>query len=274
MKRVRCPKCDNYITFDEKKYKKDRHWCLNAHNRGKQFGIRIGTSNSETRRKKTSRKNADGSKYGYIVVIENVFHYKQVIPLQMGINVIGRYMKGSGVNCPIETNDPSIDINHCTITVSKDKQGKLKYILKRRTELHRHFRGQCHSGRPRTARDRGRNPLHNRCDKHHPPHPTRINPRHNLRKRLAMRTIIASLFRISFMKATLSILPQSRQQLVVFIFRPHRYAKTVVAQKQHRCNCRQRFHSRQDIYRPVLHPSFGQEKKLASLANTLSQKAT
>ena len=32
------------------------------------------------------------------------------------------------------------------------------------------------------------------------------------------------------MKTTLSILPQSRQQLVVFIFRPHRYAKTVVAQ--------------------------------------------
>ena len=67
---------------------------------------------------------------GSIVVIENVFHYKQVIPLQMGDNVIGRYMKGSGINCPIETNDPSIDMNHCVINISRDKKGNLKYILR------------------------------------------------------------------------------------------------------------------------------------------------
>ena len=48
----------------------------------------------------------------------------------MGVNVIGRYMKNSGVNCAIETNDPSIDINHCSITVSTGKNGKLKYVLK------------------------------------------------------------------------------------------------------------------------------------------------
>ena len=50
--------------------------------------------------------------------------------MQMGDNVIGRYMKGSGVNTPIETNDPSIDINHCVLNVSRDKKGKLKYILR------------------------------------------------------------------------------------------------------------------------------------------------
>ena len=50
--------------------------------------------------------------------------------MQMGDNVIGRYMKGSGVNCPIETNDPSIDMNHCVINVSRDKKGNLKYILR------------------------------------------------------------------------------------------------------------------------------------------------
>lgn len=75
-------------------------------------------------------ENAEDSRYGYITVIENVFHYKQVIPLKMGVNVIGRYMKNSGVNCAIETNDPSIDINHCSITVSRGKNGKLKYVLK------------------------------------------------------------------------------------------------------------------------------------------------
>lgn len=63
-------------------------------------------------------------------MIENVFHYKQVIPLQFGENVIGRYMKGSGINCPIETNDPSIDMTHCMINVSRDKHGKLKYVLR------------------------------------------------------------------------------------------------------------------------------------------------
>ena len=48
----------------------------------------------------------------------------------MGDNVIGRYMKDSGINCPIETNDPSIDMNHCIINVSRDKKGKLKYVLR------------------------------------------------------------------------------------------------------------------------------------------------
>ncbi|MBQ9178840.1 MAG: FHA domain-containing protein, partial [Prevotella sp.] len=43
---------------------------------------------------------------------------------------IGRYMKGSKTNVPIETVDPSIDMLHCIINVSKDKNGKLKYILR------------------------------------------------------------------------------------------------------------------------------------------------
>ena len=67
---------------------------------------------------------------GTIIVIENVFHYKQVLPLHMGDNIIGRYMKGSKCNTPIETNDPSIDMNHCVINVSRDKKGKLRYILR------------------------------------------------------------------------------------------------------------------------------------------------
>lgn len=68
---------------------------------------------------------------GTIIVIENVFHYKQVLPLKMGNNSIGRYMKGNPkCNLPIETNDPSIDMNHCVINVSRDKKGKLKYVLR------------------------------------------------------------------------------------------------------------------------------------------------
>ena len=114
MKRVRCPKCDNFITFDETKYKSGQSLVFECPQCGKQFGIRIGVSKL----------------CGSIVVIENVFHYKQIIPLKMGDNTIGRYMKGSGVNCPIETNDPSIDMHHCIINVSRNKKGGLKYVLR------------------------------------------------------------------------------------------------------------------------------------------------
>lgn len=48
----------------------------------------------------------------------------------MGENVIGRYMKGNPINVPYETVDPSIDMTHCVINVSRDKKGQLKYVLR------------------------------------------------------------------------------------------------------------------------------------------------
>jgi pSer/pThr/pTyr-binding forkhead associated (FHA) protein len=59
-----------------------------------------------------------------------MFHYKQVIPLRMGDNIIGRHQKGNTINTPFETVDPSVDLNHCTITVGRDKKGALRYTLK------------------------------------------------------------------------------------------------------------------------------------------------
>jgi pSer/pThr/pTyr-binding forkhead associated (FHA) protein len=47
----------------------------------------------------------------------------------MGNNVIGRYQKGNPINTPFETVDPSVDLNHCTINVSRDKHGGLRYTL-------------------------------------------------------------------------------------------------------------------------------------------------
>ncbi len=131
MKRVRCPKCDNYITFDETKYQTGQSLVFECPECGKQFGIRIGVSKlRNTQKEEKLDENANEKGYGSIVIIENVFHYKQIIPLQLGDNIIGRYMKGSGINCPIETNDPSIDMNHCVINVSYDKRNRLKYILR------------------------------------------------------------------------------------------------------------------------------------------------
>lgn len=47
----------------------------------------------------------------------------------MGDNVIGRYQKGNPINTAFETVDPSVDLNHCTITVSRNKRGELQYTL-------------------------------------------------------------------------------------------------------------------------------------------------
>ncbi len=131
MKRVRCPKCDNYIAFDETKYEPGQSLVFSCPQCGKQFGIRIGVSKLRAMQKdENADENLADSNFGAIIVIENVFHYKQVIPLKLGDNVIGRYMKGNKINTPIETSDPSIDTRHCIINVSYDKNRKLKYILR------------------------------------------------------------------------------------------------------------------------------------------------
>jgi uncharacterized protein YbaR (Trm112 family) len=131
MKRVRCPKCDGFITFDEKQYQEGQSLIFACPDCGKQFSIRMGVSKLRNRRKEENPEDVFEDKgFGEIIVIENVFHYKQVIPLQMGDNVIGRYQKGNPINTPIETVDPSVDNTHCVINVSRDKKGKLKYVLR------------------------------------------------------------------------------------------------------------------------------------------------
>ena len=132
MKRVRCPKCDNYITFDETKYEAGQSLVFQCNECGKQFGIRIGVSKlRDTQKEENAKMEASeaSSEFGTIVVIENVFHFKQEIPLQMGDNVIGRYQKGNPINTPFETVDPSVDLNHCTLNLSRNKRGELVYTL-------------------------------------------------------------------------------------------------------------------------------------------------
>ena len=148
MKRVRCPKCDNYITFDETQYAPGKSLVFQCSACGKEFGIRIGVSKlRNTQKDEVLDEQTNAQKYGSIVVIENVFHYKQVIPLCMGDNIIGRYMKNSGINCPLETRDPSIDIA-------------------RRTGLYVHFCRQRYLGRSRTTYHHRRNTVYHRCHQH------------------------------------------------------------------------------------------------------------
>ncbi len=131
MKRVRCPKCDNYIIFDETKYEEGQQLVFQCTECNKQFGIRIGVNKLHNRQKdENPDEQANEEGCGSIVIIENCFHYKQVIPLKMGENVIGRYQKGNRINTPFETVDPSVDLTHCAITVSRNKRGQLQYVLR------------------------------------------------------------------------------------------------------------------------------------------------
>ena len=132
MKRVRCPKCDHFIIFDESKYEAGQSLVFQCPACQKQFGIRMGVSKLRGTQKEDNNPDETANAYGAgsIVVIENVFHFKQVLPLKMGDNIIGRYMKDNRIHCPIETVDPSIDMHHCVINVSRDQREGLKYTLR------------------------------------------------------------------------------------------------------------------------------------------------
>ena len=140
MKRIRCPKCENYLTFDETKYTEGQSLVFVCENCKKQFSIRLGKTKMKAPQKE---ENPDETEYkeafGSITVIENVFGFKQVLPLQEGDNKIGRRCVGTVVNVPIETSDMSMDRTHCIINVKRNKQGKLVYKLRDAPNLPRPF---------------------------------------------------------------------------------------------------------------------------------------
>lgn len=128
MKRILCPKCDNYITFDETKYNDGQSLVFVCQHCKKEFGIRIGKAKLKSTVKNDTEES--DSQFGNITVIENVFGYKQILPLAEGDNVIGRRCKGTVINTPIETSDRSMDRNHCIINVKRNKQGDFIYTLR------------------------------------------------------------------------------------------------------------------------------------------------
>lgn len=147
MKRLRCPKCDNYITFDETRYAEGQTLVFQCPQCQRQFAIRIGTAKLMDTRKQERQTNAQDpdadittglaqnqheqqQDCGALIVIENVFHFKQTLPLQLGDNVIGRYVRGTDINTPIETVDPSVDTTHCIINVRQNPTGQFIYTIR------------------------------------------------------------------------------------------------------------------------------------------------
>ena len=139
MKRVRCPKCDNYIQFDETQYEEGQSLVFVCGQCKKQFGIRIGKSKlnaANRRQEQAALDEQEGTKeFGNVIVIENVFAFKQVLPLKEGDNLIGRRNQGTDADVPVETNDPSMDRRHCILNVKRGRDGRLTYTLRDNNSL-------------------------------------------------------------------------------------------------------------------------------------------
>ena len=120
MSKVICPKCDHAIDFDAKGYKMGQALVFECEHCRKSFTILIGESEDDIQTED----------FGHVVVIENTFSYKQVIPLCEGDNMLGRYNKGTVISHPIETSDPSMDRRHCIINVKRDYSGSLTYTVR------------------------------------------------------------------------------------------------------------------------------------------------
>ena len=138
MKKIRCPKCQQFIVFDENECGEKNECSANGTtitlacpHCGKQFKLKIPTQNNNGNKthKKTIQDPQQDKQIpiANLIVIENKFHYKQIIPLKMGDNIIGRFMKGSKANAPIHTDDPSIDLCHCIINLSRKKINQNDY---------------------------------------------------------------------------------------------------------------------------------------------------
>lgn len=131
MKRIRCPKCDEAILFDETIYEAGRILVFECPECHKRFRLRIPAQ------KAAGADDADETDeaaelpvYGYLTVIENAFHFKQKLPLREGDNVVGRAVKGSDINAPIRTVDPSVDTTHCIVTVKPQPGGTARFLVK------------------------------------------------------------------------------------------------------------------------------------------------
>mgnify|MGYP004448820407 FL=1 len=134
MKRIRCPKCDEPILFDDSLYTPGRTLVFECPECRKQFKIRVGVKAAPLPDAGglDEEENEEEEKVarGYLVIIENAFHLRQEIPLYDGDNRVGRHVKGTNANAAFKTVDPSVDNTHCIITVSTNKAGQSKFVLR------------------------------------------------------------------------------------------------------------------------------------------------
>lgn len=119
MKRIECPKCGHLLTINENEYPAGRVLVFVCPKCNKQFKVMFG-----------QKAEQQEPVFGHLTVLDNQFNERQELPLKMGDNVIGRFVKGTKANLPIYTSDPSIDTTHCVITLRRNKKGKIQYVLR------------------------------------------------------------------------------------------------------------------------------------------------
>ena len=71
MKRVRCPKCEQYITFDETQYTAGQSLVFKCPDCGKEFGIRMGVSKLRQTQKEENEELNLTKKYWEDIIQEN-----------------------------------------------------------------------------------------------------------------------------------------------------------------------------------------------------------
>ncbi len=126
MKKVLCPRCDNFLTFDETKFNTNGVVHFACQYCGRRFGVKLGSKEADATKLLASDKEICGK----VTIIENQFCYKQELPLFIGDNIIGRRSKGTIVQVPIISGDMSMDRQHCVINIKRNKEGKLIYTLR------------------------------------------------------------------------------------------------------------------------------------------------
>lgn len=142
MKKIRCPKCDRFVTFDETNAIPGRTLVFVCDYCGFQFRIKLkSTDRQQPQASTSSLENKEGTTAPiasmdevsqdeaiharpYLTVVENTFCYRQEYALADGDNLIGRRNKGSEVDIAIDTNDPSMDRRHCFIQVRSNANGE------------------------------------------------------------------------------------------------------------------------------------------------------
>ena len=85
MKRIRCPKCENYLTFDETKYTEGQSLVFVCDQCKKQFSIRLGKSKMKAPQKEDVRMKrslkrllAASRSLRTCLVLSRYFHCKKV----------------------------------------------------------------------------------------------------------------------------------------------------------------------------------------------------
>lgn len=135
MKRIRCPKCDEPILFDDSLYTPGRVLVFECPDCRKQFKIRVADKAGAPRpasftETADEESETERTPLGYLVVIENAFHLRQEIPLYEGENLVGRHVRGTKAGAAFKTVDPSVDTTHCRITVTVNRQGTPRFVLR------------------------------------------------------------------------------------------------------------------------------------------------